>query len=117
MTMSAALVMVLASVIVPSQAKVMVPPPAIAARKAASVQFVTTPPAQAVTGRRSSNATVPPTPRLLSFVNHWFSYPHFVFIEDSFLSFRAVIVLGEPMRALLRDCGNLVKVTEQAGRA
>jgi hypothetical protein len=38
---------VLVNVIVPSQAKVTVPPPAVAARRAVSVQFVTTPPADA----------------------------------------------------------------------
>src|ERR1017187_9830741 len=88
----ATLVMVLARKIVPSQAKVTTSPPAIAARKAASVQFVTTPSAQAATGRRSSNATAPLAPCLLSLVNHWCSYPHFVFIEDSSLSLRVVIV-------------------------
>jgi hypothetical protein len=40
--------MVLARVIVPSQAKVTLPPPLMAVRSAVSVQLVTTPPAKAV---------------------------------------------------------------------
>src|SRR5664279_3083730 len=88
---SITLVMVLARRILPSQAKVTAPPPAIAARKSASVQFVTTPPAQAAKGRRSNSATAPPTLRLLTFTSDQCSYSSFVFIEDCFLSFRAVI--------------------------
>lgn len=66
---------------VSSQAKVTVPPPAIAARKGASVQVVTTPPAQAATGKRSSNARAPLSPPLLSFINDRFAYWSVVFIE------------------------------------
>ena len=51
-----ALVIVFASKIVPPLAKLTVPPPAIAARKAGSVQFVTTPPAPAAGGRSSGAA-------------------------------------------------------------
>jgi putative SOS response-associated peptidase YedK len=86
------LVIVLASVIVPSQAKVTVPPPAIAARKAASVQLVTTPAASAATGRKSINARARMRPRFVDFMNDWFARRHLVIISDSFVSFRAMVV-------------------------
>jgi hypothetical protein len=47
------MLMVLAKSIVPSQANVTFPPPAMAARSAASVQLVTTPPAWAPKGKTS----------------------------------------------------------------
>jgi hypothetical protein len=89
---SAAMLIVLASAIVPSQAKVTVPPSAIAARKAASVQLVTMPAAPAATGRRSSDARARVRPRVVDFMNDWFLHRHLVIINDSFLSFRAIIV-------------------------
>jgi hypothetical protein len=79
--------MVLASVMAPSQAKVTWPPPTIAARKATSVQLVTTPPAQALADGKSSNATALPSCFLLKLIQDRVAVARFAFIKDSSLCF------------------------------
>jgi hypothetical protein len=84
------LVIVLTIVMVPSQANVTVPPPAIAARRSVSVQLVTVPPAEVAEGSSSNSAITPVTARCLNCINERFADLVFVFIKDSLVGLRIV---------------------------
>jgi hypothetical protein len=82
---STSLVIVLASVIVPSQAKVTFPPPAMANRRASSVHVLTTPPARTASGSNGSRAAIPAIALILNRVQDRFEQCILVFMATSLL--------------------------------